>query len=283
VLSLISNGLAVGINYAAGRTFPVASEGGKPETHLIYDMGAGSTTATVVRFQGKVVRGAGRQNRTVQEVVVLGSGSDRSLGGDELNGVVLDDMVEDFVKTPQAKAAGIQAESVRAHGRTMAKLWKEAERMRQVLSANTETVASFEGLYEDIDFRYKLSRSKFEEMAASFAERVQKPLKCALAAAKLTAADLDSVILHGGATRTPFVQARLESLLGDPAKLRGNVNSDEAAVFGAALRGAALTPGFRVKEIHVRDGIDYNLGLKWTLDGKGGSIDPMVTIALQNH
>ncbi|EKG12634.1 Heat shock protein Hsp70 [Macrophomina phaseolina MS6] len=264
VLALLSDGVAVGLNYATSRTFPSVSEGGKPENHLVFDMGAGSTTATVLRFQGRTVKDVGRFNKTVQEVQVLGAGWDKSLGGDALNELIIDDIITQFTENAEAKKVGVQAEDVRKHGRTMAKLWKDVEKVRQVLSANQESGSSWEGLYQDVDFKYKISRSHFEELAAGHAARVEGPVKRALEAAGLSFADLDSVILHGGAVRTPFVQKTLEGLAGDASKLRSNVNADEAAVFGAAFKGAGLSPSFRVKEIRDSDTANYPVNMKYT-------------------
>ena len=269
VLTLISDGLAVGLNYATSRTFPTVNEGGKPEIHLVYDMGAGSTTATVLKFQGRTVRDVGKFNKTIQEVQVLASSWDKSLGGDALNQVILRDMIEKVTESSQMKKLGLDAKHVQSHGRTMAKLWKEAKRIRQVLSANTETSSTFEGLYyEDFTFKYKLSRTDFEKLASAFFVRVQRPIEEALESAKLSFADLESVILHGGAVRTPFVQKQLEAVIRDSDKIRTNVNSDEAAVFGAAFKAAAISPSFRVKEIRAADSAVYPVTVSWSLDGK---------------
>ncbi|KAI9849174.1 MAG: lumenal Hsp70 protein [Sclerophora amabilis] len=268
ILGLVSDGLAVGLNYATSRTFESINEGGVPEYNLVFDMGAGSTTATLLKFQGRTVRDVGRFNKTIQEVKVLGTGWDRYLGGDALNAVIFDHMVDEFVGSTKAKQAGITSEAVKAHGRTAAKLWKEAERLRQVLSANSETFASFEGLFEDIDFRYKITRSQFEEMTVSFAARVESPLTQAISAAKIDLKEINSVILHGGGSRTPFVQKQLEKVLGEASKVRTNVNADEAAVFGAVFHGAGLSPSFRVKEIRPVENAAYVAGLQWTSDGK---------------
>ncbi len=270
VLSLTSDGLAVGLNYATTRTFPSVTEGGKAELHLVFDMGAGSTKATVLKFQGRTVKDVGKFNKTIQEVQVLGTGWDRTLGGDALNAVIVDDMMENFVSSKAAKAAAVSIESVQAHGRAAAKLWKEAERIRQVLSANTESQASFEGLYEDIDFRYKLNRATFEKLAEAHAARIWPAIESALLKADIEIGELDSIILHGGAVRTPFVQKQLETIFGKADKIRSNVNPDEAAVFGAGFKGAELSPSFRVKEIKTYDVAGYAVGMKWTnVYGKG--------------
>lgn len=264
VLSLISDGLAVGLNYATTRTFPSVNEGGKAEHHLIFDMGAGSTKTTVLQFQGRVVKDVGKFNKTVQEVSVLGTGWDRTLGGDALNAIIVEDMVNSFIESKAAKAASIEAGSVKAHGRAMAKLTKEAERIRTVLSANTETQQSFEGFYEDINFRYKITRAHFEKLAEAFAEKVHPAIESAVSMANLQITDLDSVIVHGGAVRTPFIQKQLEKIFGSAEKIRSSVNSDESAVFGAGFKGAALSPSFRVKEIRASEVAGYRIGMNWT-------------------
>ncbi|KAG0649047.1 Hypoxia up-regulated 1 [Hyphodiscus hymeniophilus] len=264
VLELVSDGLAVGLNYATSRTFPSVNEGGKPEIHLVFDMGAGSTKATLLKFQGRTVKDVGKFNKTIQEVQVLGTGWDRTLGGDALNAVIVDDMVTQFIESKSAKSVSPTIESVKGHGRAAAKLWKEAERLRQVLSANTNTQASFEGLYEDVDFRYKISRADFEKLAEPHAARISPAIQKALDIANVKVTDIDSVILHGGAIRTPFVQKELEKFIGSSDKVRTNVNADEAAVFGAGFRGAGLSPSFRVKEIRSSEGVAYRAGMKWT-------------------
>jgi len=268
VLALITDGMAVGLNYATSRTFPSVAEGGKPEHHLVFDMGAGSTTATVLKMQGKTVKDVGKFNKTIQEVTVLGAGWDKTLGGDVLNTVIVEDMITKFLETPSAKKLSKTSEDVKAHGRAMARLWKDAERLRQVLSANQESVASFEDLFQDVDFRYKLSRGEFEKSTETYASRIDLPIAQALKAANISFADIDSVILHGGATRTPFVKKKIESLVGDAAKLRSNVNADEAAVFGAAFKAAQISPSFRVKEIVTNDAAGYATYLTWATDGK---------------
>ena len=269
VLNLISDGLAIGLNYAVSRAFPAVNEGGKPEYHLVYDMGAGSTTATLLKFQGRTVKDIGRFNKTIQEVQVMGTAWDKTLGGDALNAVIVDDLVDQFAATFKMKALGAGLSHIKADGRTMAKLWKEAERLRQVLSANTETSASFEGLYYgDVNFKYKLNRLDFERLTSEYVSRVQGPMTRALSSAKLSLADIESVILHGGTVRTPFVQKSLEAAVKDSEKIKTNVNSDEAAVMGAAFKAAGISPSFRVKEIRTYDNAAYAVGFGWDADTK---------------
>ncbi|OQE14678.1 hypothetical protein PENFLA_c036G04494 [Penicillium flavigenum] len=268
IQALVSDGLAVGLNYATSRTFPSVSDGEKPEYHIVYDMGAGSTTASVLRFQSRKVKDIGKFNKTIQEAHVVGSGWDKSLGGDALNDLIVNDMVAHLVEDKKLKDKVTPAE-IKAHGKTMSRLWKDSEKLRQVLSANTETSTSFEGLYdENVNFKYKLTRANFEKMAAEHVARIGTPVEQALTAAGLQLSDIESVVLHGGAIRTPFVQKQLENFAGSSKKIRTNVNADEAAVFGAAFKGAALSPSFRVKDIRTGDAATYPISLKWESDGK---------------
>lgn len=261
--ALISDGLAVGLNYATSRTFPDVSVGLDPEYHVVYDMGAGSTTATVLKFQSRPVKDVGRFNKTIQEVQVVGTAWDQALGGDALNQLIVDDMVEKFVQNSASKLKeGTTVADVRSHGKTMAKLWIQSEKVRHILSANSDTTTSFENLYEeDVDFKYTITRAEFEKLASGHAERVGPPLTRALDTAGLSLGQVESVILHGGAIRTPFVHKQLESTAKGTAKLRTNVNADEAAVFGAAFKGAALSPSFRVKDIRAGDVPGFSSGI----------------------
>jgi len=264
VMSFISDGMAVGLHYATSRQFPNINEGEKPEYHLVFDIGAGSASATVMRFQSRTVKDVGKYNKTIQEIHVLGSGWDRSLGGDAFNSLLVDVLVDKFVQSPAGKSASATAEQVKKNGRTAAKLFKEAEKARHILSANSNTQGSIESLFEDIDFKYSITREEFETLAAAHAESIASVVKDALSQANLEVPDLTSTILNGGITRTPFVQKTLADFLGSSEKIRTSVNSDEASVLGAGFKAADLSPGFRVKEIKIYDTTNYPAGVKYT-------------------
>ncbi|KAI1965376.1 lumenal Hsp70 protein [Ophidiomyces ophidiicola] len=268
VLSLISDGMAVALNYATSRTFPNATNNEKPEHHVIFDMGAGSTTATVLKFQSRTVKDFGKWTRNFQEIHAVGVGWDKTLGGDALNQLIVNDMISKLSESGKLKDS-TSIEQIKGHSKTMAKLWRGSEKIRQVLSANSETSATFESLYEeDVYFKYKISRAAFEGLAESHIKRISKPLLDALAVAKVTLAEVDSIILHGGAIRTPFVQKQLELLCGESKKVRTNVNADEAAALGAAFKGASLSRTFRVKEIQTYDIPAYGASIKFVTGGK---------------
>lgn len=253
VMGFVTDGLAVGTTYATSRTFDEQV----PEYHIVYDMGAGSTTASLLKFQGKTVKDVGRFNKSVQEVSVLGVGYDSTLGGDLFNEKMFNILLADFIQNPKTqKVIGGQSpeEIVRRNGRAASKLWREATRTRQILSANTETFAAVESLYEDLDFRSgKITRATFEEAIEEFGTRITNPVYDALANAKVSLDQINSIIIHGGGTRTPFVSKKLEEIIGSPEKISRNVNTDEAAVLGATFKGAGESRSFRVKDIRLHD------------------------------
>jgi len=133
VSTLIHDGLAIALQYGTTRTF---SE--EPQYHLIYDMGAGSTTATVVSFSSRSVK-EGKSNKTVIDVATHGVGYDRELGGNLFNSRLVDNLVETF----RSNKAGAKAKTdIRKDGKAAARLYKEASRVKHALSANTDATAS---------------------------------------------------------------------------------------------------------------------------------------------
>lgn len=119
-LALINDGSAVAVNYAMTRTFPT------PEYHIIYDAGASSIRATLVSFSTD-------SKTSTTQITVHGVGYDRGVGGTELDRRVREILADQFV----AK----HAKDIRKDKRGMAKLWKEAGRVKSILSANTEAMA----------------------------------------------------------------------------------------------------------------------------------------------
>jgi hypoxia up-regulated 1 len=121
-LALINDGTAVAVNYAMTRSFPV------PEYHIIYDAGASSIRATLVSFTSATGESAGAQ------IAVVGVGYDRTTGGTELDRRLREILIENF----NAK----HNRDIRTDKRAMAKLWKEAGRVKTILSANSEATAT---------------------------------------------------------------------------------------------------------------------------------------------
>lgn len=122
-LALIHDGTAVAVHYAMTRTFTE-----KPEYHIIYDAGASSIRATVVGFSSE-----GKKNSPTS-LAVKGVGFDRSTGGTELDRRLREILINDFNKKHK--------KDIRQDKRGMTKLWKEAGRVKAILSANAEAHSS---------------------------------------------------------------------------------------------------------------------------------------------
>ncbi|KAF3926806.1 hypothetical protein ABW20_dc0100948 [Dactylellina cionopaga] len=268
VMELISDGVAVGLNYAIPRTFTPDTKG---EIHIIYDMGAGSTTATAVQVRAMTIKD-GRFNKTITDVSALGVGFDRSLGGDAFNQKMFDLLLNEFAESKAGKKlAEAEGKPIKEllTGKQVAKLWKEATRVRHILSANSEATSSIESFFPDVDFRSrKIQRSEFEELLKEYIVRITKPIIDAVDKMKGGLEEIDSIIIFGGGVRAPFVQKVLSDLIGSE-KISKNVNGDEAAVMGATFRGASLSKLFRVKDIRVQDVSSYTVGMRWNSEATG--------------
>lgn len=133
-------------------------------------------------------------------------------------------------------------DEIRRNKRAMAKLLKEAGRLKKVLSANTEHRAQIENVMNDIDFKQVVTREEFETLAADLLnERVTKPLDDVFKSTGYTLAEIDSFIIIGGATRIPKVQQMIQEYWS--RELSKNVNADEAGALGAAYQAAYLSKG----------------------------------------
>lgn len=125
-LTLINDGTAVAVNYAMTRTFSST-----PEYHVIYDAGASSSRATLVSFAAVE---DSKTKTPYTQISVLGVGFDRSTSGTDLDRRMRDILVETFITQHKR--------DIRRDKRGMAKLWKEASRVKAILSANTEATST---------------------------------------------------------------------------------------------------------------------------------------------
>ncbi|XP_038635125.1 hypoxia up-regulated protein 1 isoform X1 [Scyliorhinus canicula] len=250
VLQLINDNTAVALNYGVFRRKDINATA---QNVMFYDMGSSSTTATIVTYITTKTKDSGTQ----PQLQILGIGFDRNLGGLEMDLRLQDHLAKLFnaqKKTPK---------DVQQHPRAMAKLWKEANRVKTVLSANIDHMAQIEGLLDDIDFKARVSRQEFEELCSDLFERVAEPVHQALKVSELKMEEIDHVILVGGATRVPKVQEALLKAVGKK-ELRKNINADEAASMGAVYQAAALSKAFKVKPFLIRDAAMYPIQVEFT-------------------
>uniref|UniRef100_A0A671S8Z1 Hypoxia up-regulated protein 1 n=1 Tax=Sinocyclocheilus anshuiensis TaxID=1608454 RepID=A0A671S8Z1_9TELE len=246
VLQLINDNTAVALNYGVFRrkdinsTAQVSSVSANGNI-MFYDMGSGSTT----------------ESGTQPQLQIRGVGFDRTLGGFEMELRLRDHLAKLFNEKKKSK------KDVRENLRAMAKLLKEAQRLKTVLSANAEHMAQIEGLMDDIDFKAKVTRSEFEALCEDLFDRVPGPVKEALADAEMSMDEIDQVILVGGSTRVPRVQDVLLKAVGKE-ELSKNINADEAAAMGAVYQAAALSKAFKVKPFLVRDAAVFPIQVEFS-------------------
>ncbi|KAI5099920.1 hypoxia up-regulated protein 1 precursor [Silurus meridionalis] len=250
VLQLINDNTAVALNYGLFRRKDINSTA---QNVMFYDMGSSSTTATIVTYQIVKTKETGTQ----PQLQIRGIGFDRTLGGFEMELRLRDHLAKLFNEQKKSK------KDVKENGRAMAKLLKEAQRLKTVLSANAEHNAQIEGLMDDIDFKAKVTRAEFEALCADLFDRVPVPVMEALAASEMSLDEIEQIILVGGATRVPKVQ---EVLLQATKKeeLAKNINADEAAALGAVYQAAALSKAFKVKPFLIRDAAVFPIQVEFS-------------------
>ncbi|KAM8900221.1 hypoxia up-regulated protein 1 isoform 4-T4 [Spinachia spinachia] len=250
VLQLINDNTAVALNYGVFRRKDIDNT---VKNVMFYDMGSGSTTATIVTYQTVKTKEAGTQ----PQLQIRGVGFDRGLGGLEMDLRLRDHLAKLFNEQKKSK------KDVRENQRAMAKLLKEAQRLKTVLSANVDFMAQVEGLMDDIDFKTKVTRTEFEELCADLFDRVPGPVQDALTTAEMKLEEIEQVILVGGSTRVPKVQEVLLKAV-EKEELGKNINADEAAAMGAVYQAAALSKAFKVKPFLVRDAAVFPIQVEFT-------------------
>uniref|UniRef100_A0A2K5N9A1 Hypoxia up-regulated protein 1 n=1 Tax=Cercocebus atys TaxID=9531 RepID=A0A2K5N9A1_CERAT len=252
VLQLINDNTAAALSYGVFRRKDINTTA---QNIMFYDMGSGSTVCTIVTYQMVKTKEAGMQ----PQLQIRGVGFDRTLGGLEMELRLREHLAGLF----NEQRKGQRAKDVRENPRAMAKLLREANRLKTVLSANADHMAQIEGLMDDVDFKAKVTRVEFEELCADLFERVPGPVQQALQSAEMSLDEIEQVILVGGATRVPKVQEVLLKAVGKE-ELGKNINADEAAAMGAVYQAAALSKAFKVKPFVVRDAVVYPILVEFT-------------------
>lgn len=207
----------------------------------VYDLGGGTFDVSILELGDGVFE-------------VKSTNGDTHLGGDDFDQVIIDWLAEEFLSEENM--------DLRKDPMALQRLKEAAEKAKIELSSSSET---------DINLPYitvkdnvprhlvrKLTRSKFEQLAASLIQGTLGPCKQALKDAGLSASDIDEVILVGGSTRIPAIQSLVEEFFGKaPSK---GVNPDEVVAIGAAIQGGVLTG--EVKDVLLLDVTPLSLGIE---------------------
>src|SRR5512139_1068664 len=212
------------------------------ETILVFDLGGGTFDISLLEVGEGVVE-------------VKATSGDTHLGGDDWDAVLANYIADEF-----QKENGID---LRAERQALQRLREAAEKAKIELSSMLETEVSLPFITADANgpkhLQVKITRAKFEQLSTQLVKRLRGPFEQALRDARLSPAQIDEVVLVGGATRMPMVQQLVRELTGgkEPNK---SVNPDEVVAIGAAIQAGVM--GGEVKDVLLLDVTPLSLGLE---------------------
>jgi len=211
---------------AAALAYGVDKADKKDRKIAVYDLGGGTFDISIIEIAN--VDGD-------KQIEVLSTNGDTFLGGEDFDQAVMDHLVDEFKKD---NGVDLKKDML-----ALQRLKEAAEKAKIELSSTASTTVNLPYITADANgpkhLNVTISRAKFEQMVEALIARSIEPCKTAMADAKVTAADIDEVILVGGQTRMPKVQEAVEKLFGKAP--RKDVNPDEAVAAGAAIQGAVLS------------------------------------------
>ena len=245
------------INEPTAAALAYGLDNSKEEKIAVFDLGGGTFDVSILELGDGVFE-------------VKSTNGDTHLGGEDFDNIIVNYFIDDF-----KKKEGID---LRKDNAAMQRLKDEAEKAKKELSTTTETDINIPFITADADgpkhFEMKLTRAKLEELVSGLLDRLFGPVEKALKDAKLSASDINSVVLVGGMTRMPAVVERVKKIFGkDPMQ---GVNPDEVVAVGAAIQGGVLSGD--VKDVLLLDVTPLTLGIETAGGVRTAMIDRNTTV-----
>lgn len=239
ILRLINDTTATALGY--GITKSDLPEAENPKHVIFIDVGHSSLSTAVVAF-------------SKGQLTVKATAFDTNVGGRYIDQALVNHFAEQF-KTKYKI-------DVLSNPKATFRLAAGCDKVKKILSANTEAPLSVESIMNDIDASSKMAREEYEALIAGVLDRIPTPLAQVLQDSGLTLEQIDAVELVGGCTRIPAVRAKIQSVFPGMA-LSTTLNQDEAIARGATFASAMLSPVFRVRDFTIHDIQPYPIKVEW--------------------
>ena len=238
------------INEPTAAALAYGLENDKSEKVLVFDLGGGTFDVSILDIGDGTFE-------------VVSTAGDNKLGGDDWDAVVAD-----YIKAQIKMENNIDI----TDKASLQRIKEAAEKAKIELSSSLNTTISLPFISMTsagpVNFEHTLSRAKFQDITRHLLKRCEEPVRRALADAKMSASDLDQVLLIGGSIRMPAVQELVKQMTGKTPNL--SVNPDEAVSIGAAYQGGVVSGD--VKDVVLLDVTPLTLGIE-TL---GGVMTPLI-------
>jgi len=186
---------------------------------LIFDLGGGTFDVSLLTIDEGVFE-------------VMATAGDTHLGGEDFDNALVDHCTKDFKRKHK--------KDMTSNARSMRRLRTQCEQAKRTLSAAVRATIEVDSLFDGIDFHITITRAKFEQLCNEQFRNCLEPCRKVLQDAKISKNEVNEIVMVGGSTRIPKIQALLSQFF-NGKELNKSINPDEAVAWGAAVQAAVLT------------------------------------------